>query len=94
MQVKSVAVVAPEQPSEEEINPFLIFPQPEENFKVQSSFLVIISVMISFLLFISFACNLLLFWCKWLYWFSTTKYSFVFERRNVVVSQHHNIYAR
>ncbi|KAB1205542.1 Glutamine--tRNA ligase [Morella rubra] len=36
VEVKSVAVVAPEQPSEEEINPFLIFPQPEENFKVHT----------------------------------------------------------
>lgn len=35
MQDKSVAVIAPlAQPSEEELNPFLIFPQPEENFKV------------------------------------------------------------
>ncbi|KAK9280478.1 hypothetical protein L1049_014170 [Liquidambar formosana] len=34
---QSVAVVAsPTQPSEEELNPFLIFPQPEENFKVHT----------------------------------------------------------
>ncbi|PON52798.1 Glutamine-tRNA synthetase [Parasponia andersonii] len=33
---KSVVVSTPEQPSEEEINPFLIFTQPEENFKVHT----------------------------------------------------------
>uniref|UniRef100_A0A2N9FPW4 glutamine--tRNA ligase n=1 Tax=Fagus sylvatica TaxID=28930 RepID=A0A2N9FPW4_FAGSY len=33
---KTVAVVTPEQPSEEDLNPFLIFPQPEENFKVHT----------------------------------------------------------
>ncbi|KAG2700874.1 hypothetical protein I3843_06G017900 [Carya illinoinensis] len=36
IEVKSVAVVTPEQPSEEELNPFLIFPQPEENFQVHT----------------------------------------------------------
>ncbi|XP_030970021.1 glutamine--tRNA ligase isoform X2 [Quercus lobata] len=33
---KTVAVVTPEQPPEENLNPFLIFPQPEENFKVHT----------------------------------------------------------
>ncbi|KAL4610021.1 hypothetical protein ACB092_08G022500 [Castanea dentata] len=33
---KTVAVVTPEQPPEEDLNPFLIFPQPEENFKVHT----------------------------------------------------------
>ncbi|GLT70217.1 hypothetical protein SLA2020_423120 [Shorea laevis] len=36
VEVKTVAVVTPEQPSEEDLNPFLIFPQPEENFKVHT----------------------------------------------------------
>ncbi|XP_062090020.1 glutamine--tRNA ligase isoform X2 [Humulus lupulus] len=33
---KNIPVSTPEQPSEEDINPFLIFPQPEENFKVHT----------------------------------------------------------
>nr|XP_023929641.1 glutamine--tRNA ligase [Quercus suber]POE89239.1 glutamine--trna ligase [Quercus suber] len=33
---KTIAVVTPEQPPEENLNPFLIFPQPEENFKVHT----------------------------------------------------------
>ncbi|KAK4753818.1 hypothetical protein SAY87_001922 [Trapa incisa] len=33
---KKTVVVAPAPPSEEDINPFLIFPQPEENFKVHT----------------------------------------------------------
>ncbi|KAL5546330.1 hypothetical protein UlMin_006017 [Ulmus minor] len=33
---KTVVVSTPEQPSEEDINPFLIFPSPEENFKVHT----------------------------------------------------------
>lgn len=33
---KKIVVSAPEQPSEEEINPFSIFPKPEENFKVHT----------------------------------------------------------
>lgn len=32
----NIVVSAPEQPSEEEINPFSIFPKPEENFKVHT----------------------------------------------------------
>jgi glutaminyl-tRNA synthetase len=34
MQMKKVAVAAATPPSEEELNPYTIFPQPEENFKV------------------------------------------------------------
>ncbi|RVW95302.1 Glutamine--tRNA ligase, cytoplasmic [Vitis vinifera] len=35
---KTVALeTSPAQPAEEELNPFLIFPQPEENFKVPNS---------------------------------------------------------
>ncbi|BBG94480.1 glutamine-tRNA ligase, putative / glutaminyl-tRNA synthetase, putative / GlnRS, putative [Prunus dulcis] len=34
---KAIAVSTPEQPSEEVLNPFLIFPQPEENTKVHTS---------------------------------------------------------
>lgn len=34
MQEKKVAVAAVAPPSEEELNPYTIFPQPEENFKV------------------------------------------------------------
>ena len=38
MQDKTVALeTSPAQPAEEELNPFLIFPQPEENFKVPNS---------------------------------------------------------
>ncbi|XP_038693600.1 glutamine--tRNA ligase, cytoplasmic [Tripterygium wilfordii] len=33
---KTVAEIAPAPPSEEDLNPFLIFPQPEENFKVHT----------------------------------------------------------
>ncbi|KAG6715074.1 hypothetical protein I3842_05G231900 [Carya illinoinensis] len=36
VEVKTVAVVSPEQQSEEELNPFLIFPRPQENFKVHT----------------------------------------------------------
>ncbi|KAG7981084.1 hypothetical protein I3843_05G214200 [Carya illinoinensis] len=36
VEVKTVAVVTPEQQSEEELNPFLIFPRPQENFKVHT----------------------------------------------------------
>lgn len=42
MQDKSIVVSAPEQPSEEEINPFSIFPKPEENFKVKAAFNVVL----------------------------------------------------
>lgn len=31
---KAIAVSTPEQPAEEILNPYAIFPQPEENFKV------------------------------------------------------------
>lgn len=34
MQEKKAAVVTAAPPSEEELNPYSIFPQPEENFKV------------------------------------------------------------
>lgn len=38
VQDKTVALeTSPAQPAEEELNPFLIFPQPEENFKVPNS---------------------------------------------------------
>ncbi|KAJ7954116.1 Glutamine--tRNA ligase [Quillaja saponaria] len=33
---KTTLAVTPEQPSEEDLNPYLIFPQPEENFKVHT----------------------------------------------------------
>jgi glutaminyl-tRNA synthetase len=34
MQEKKVAVASSAPPSDEEMNPYTIFPQPEENFKV------------------------------------------------------------
>ncbi|KAM5567754.1 glutamine--tRNA ligase [Rosa sericea] len=34
---KAIAVFTPEQPAEEILNPYAIFPQPEENFKVHTS---------------------------------------------------------
>jgi len=39
MQEKKVAVATSAPPSEEELNPYTIFPQPEENFKVCSTLL-------------------------------------------------------
>jgi len=40
MQEKKVAVATAAPPTEEELNPYTIFPQPEENFKVCSTILL------------------------------------------------------
>jgi len=39
MQEKKVAVATAAPPTEEELNPYTIFPQPEENFKECSTIL-------------------------------------------------------